>query len=191
MTNETKALISGSLKDLINKILDDKARLKNAINSIAEANDKYNINDKLINNLDNLEFEDNNMQNAIEYLILILSNIETQKTTANKEQRGELITMLDHILDNVKHMEAIINTVNEEAKESEDSDNEKDKEFFKDTLLPNLVPSGKVSNTIMWVIILVLILTTIHIVDNSALVATDNTIAHIDKVIPIVKKERE
>jgi len=185
MTDDINHILINSLEDLIEKVLEDKTRLKHAINSITEDNSKNNINDKLINNLDNLEFEDNNMQNAIEYLTLILSNMETQKITTTKIQDGEMIKILDHILLSVKHVESIIKTFNIETEKTTDADTASSKSFIKDTLLPNIVPSGAVSNSIMWILILILVLSTIHEVDNSALVATDKTVSTVAKNLNI------
>ena len=177
MTSETHIIISSSLRDLIEKILEDKTRLRHIINSMTNNDSKRNINDKLIDNLDDLEFEDNNIQNAIEYLTLILSNMETQKIATMKIQNGEMIKILDHILDNVKHMEDIIKTVNNNNNIISDSSvvpTGDKKNIFKDTVLPSLTPKTGFANGIFWLSVFIILVTGIYELDKRALTAGEH-----------------
>lgn len=104
----------------IDNIKDDKARLNNIINAINSGDLYIDINDRLINKLNGLQFSDPIMGAGIEYLTLILSNLESQKINSTKTVTEELIKILSHNLEMLNYMEMCLRNSVKENQELEE-----------------------------------------------------------------------
>lgn len=156
-----------SIDDIKQIIESDIHRLRTIVDAINTGDVHLDINDRLISNLNNIEFDNRDVDIAIEYLTLILSNIESQKINYNKQVSEELIGVLRHTLAAVKNLENvaidIITHVSVCANHEVDATKAKelgvdipspDKTHKIIELLSNLLPNNKVSNGIFWVVIL-------------------------------------
>ena len=95
----------------------DKKRLLTIIDAINLGIKKENVNDRLITKLTNKEYDIADVNEVVELLSLILTNIETQKQEQNKQIIDELIRILDHNLEIFEKLEHCVIEINKVLKQ--------------------------------------------------------------------------
>jgi hypothetical protein len=154
-----------SIEDVKEIVESDIQRLRTIVDAINTGDVHLDINDKLIFNLNKISFQDRDIEIAVEYLTLILSNIESQKINYNKQVSEELIGVLRHTLSAVKNLEnwAMLvndmNTCNIVDGKKKDPYNEAIQSANTAaggvvSVLKLLLPNNKISNSMFWIIIL-------------------------------------
>jgi len=193
-------IIIDSIKNTINDISYDKKRLNKIIESINKGDVTIDINDRLINNLNNLEIEDDVIETAFEYLTLILSNLESQKINSTKNVTNEMVVILTHVLNGVRNLEhcalQLTNEIEEhkikllEYKENNNvvikeptKDNIK-KESNKSDMLKSFLPNNKISNIVVWLMGFILFLVILFKIDN---IATSKSLESTSKLLHNIK----
>ena len=164
-------IIIDSIKNTINDIAYDKDRLNKIIEAINKGDVAIDINDRLINSLNKLDVDNDVIQTALEYLTLILSNLESQKINNTKNVTSELIIILNHVLNGVRNLEHCALQLTTEiethkkliAKHHGDPDVKKEEtkvETKKNNteIWKSLMPNNKVSNIMLWVMGFILFL---------------------------------
>ena len=140
----------------------DKIRLQHIINSIDSGDIHLDINDKLLGNLSKIELDNDKVEMAIEYISLILSNIESQKINNRKSVNEELIKILAHNLETLRNLELCLNSVKNSKTTHTGNESIVDTPPVKKELLSNIIkkilPSNNVSNTIFWVLLFVIVM---------------------------------
>ena len=176
MVNEE---IIKSISQTSEKIKEDKARLLNIVNAINSGVTDDKVNEKLIDNLAKLEYEDENVSDAMEYVSIILSNMRTQKLNQKKGTIDELLKTLEYnltILRNLEHsvilfnkdIQGYINKMKDNDSKFTHSKKNKDK-GSKKSLIAYLAPKGTIDSILMWLIGLIITVFIIHEIDARAL----------------------
>jgi len=165
------------ITDINNNIKNDKDRLSNIINILNTGKDNTTINDKLIDTLTNIEFEDRTLAMANEYISIIFTNIQTQKITYNKEVTEELVKILNHnlsLLDAIERCVAIFDKNTDKDVPLERRIGVMDTNYKRrvtddkpKNILSMMIPNNKVSNTLFWASITTVMLTIGYIVDHN------------------------
>jgi len=157
--NKNNHVLLKSIDDIIDIIESDITRLRTIVDAINTGDTHIDINDRLISNLNNIEFDNRDVEIAIEYLTLILSNIESQKINYNKQVSEELISVLRHTLSAVRNLEnCAIDMIHHFDKVSpceikKESTNKPLAGKFGE-ILSSLLPNNKISNGIFWIVLL-------------------------------------
>jgi len=186
-------IISGRISDAINAINSDKERLNNIINAINSGNSGDTINDKMINNLTNLDLknDEDTFEMVIEFLAIILSNIESQKIANTKQITEELVKILSHNLDLLKNLELCIENFDNKILSCPISTNTIDKNKPNNSdehwFMKMFMPKSTIANSIMWIIVFLLVFVAIKSYDSEAVNDFGNItekILHTTKVGP-------
>lgn len=178
----TKDIIDETINELLEDIIADKNRITKIIEYLeyGEDKNKENINDKLIENLNNITISDPDIDSALEYLIIILSNIETQNSNTNKNLLKEIHLIHSHLLHNTKKLKVLVGLIiNDDNIESKPKSTNNKYE-----LLKKIMPDNKMANTILWIIILISFVYTLNLVDNNLF---NKTIHDTGKIITNIK----
>lgn len=159
---KSDSVLLKSIDDIKEIIESDITRLRTIVDAINTGDMHIDINDRLISNLNNIDFQDRDVEIAIEYLTLILSNFESQKINYNKQVSEELIGVLRHTLSAVRNLENcavdMIHHLSTEAPCEVQLANENKTTTvttgsgFKEVLV-SLLPNNKVSNSIFWIVV--------------------------------------
>lgn len=140
----------------------DRMRLQHIINSIDSGDIHLDINDKLLGNLSKIELDNDKVEMAVEYISLILSNIESQKINNRKTVNEELIKILAHNLETLRNLELCLNSIKNSKNAHTGNESIIDTPPVKKELLSNIIkkilPSNNVSNTIFWVLLFVIVM---------------------------------
>ena len=161
-------MIYRDIKDNIDKIThnitNDENRLNNIIDALTSGDLLIDINDKLLNNLSKISHIDPNTESAMDYVALIIANLESQKILSSKNVTEELVKILGHNIRTLESIKTLMCVVEEEFKEEP---NKKVKiNTNKET--PDgssLLPNNVFSNTIFYLIIFFILITTSMYID--------------------------
>lgn len=136
------------LKHAIDDLEEDKKRLMAILDRLENTNGTGSINQRLINNLSSMSFEDHNTEFAVELLILVVSNVETQKHMDLKNIHIEVIKIINH---NLRFGELVDdcfeNTITSKTSDSSTFIN----------ILKSFLPNNKLSNIFWWISVVTLI----------------------------------
>jgi len=145
-TEEIKNIID----EKIEKIKLDRTLLTNLLLTIDSKEKNDNINDQLIDHISNMEFNDDRINEVIEYITLVITNLETQKINNTKKNTEELLKILEHILSTFKSMETCLHKLDKP----------------KSNTNGGWKPNGKIASTVLWVIVLIVVLFGLHKIDD-------------------------
>ena len=181
--------ISNYITDAAHRISNDKDRLSTIINSINTGVKKDNMNELLIANLTNIEFDHPKMDSAIEYIIIILTNLEARKAANDKGIVEELVINLRHSLDTLKSIELVFNALRTELDKYDKKISsslhpaDKLKSVNKHTDLTWLKPKGAAANTIFYITIMFMVLFGMYEYDKTSLKAISNTTVKTETIL--------
>jgi len=185
------------LNNISENIKNDKIRLNNIVNILNTGKNNSDINDKLIETLTNMEFDNTSYSIANEYISIIFTNMQTQKLTYNKEVTEELIKILNHNLSLLDSIENCLTTMNvnvdntpvniERRIHNVETEFKRRESDIEDTtlkiIIKSLIPTSKISNSLFWLSFVIAILSIAYIIDKDFYKDTAKTTTTISKAI--------
>jgi len=182
--------ISNYMKETVERINSDKKRLKVIIDSINSGNKKDNMNDMLIANLSGTDSGDAKMDSAIEYITIILTNMESHKLSTDKDVIDELLIILSHNLDTLKSIEMCFNNIKNkiDCTLKDITASEPTHILNKKIDLSWLKAKSGLANTILYLIILFIVLFGMYEYDKTSLKAISKTTTSVQNTLIVPKK---
>lgn len=160
----------------LDKLQFDKERLHKIVEKLENKEEMHVLNRRLVDDLSKINFKDEGVSLAVEFMILIVSNMETQKRIDVKSLIEELAKIIHHNIEFVEEFDTIIQAKEHQVVDLINQLNELKIAKEQETKRPkrrafvaNLLPNNKTSNTILWAGAFVILLVTLYNFDNSLL----------------------
>jgi len=169
-----------NIETISTSIKQDEERLINIINAINSGDVNLDINDKLLDNLNKISFEDKDTESLRDYLGLILSNFESQKLNNSKSIIEEFIKILSHNLRTLDSIQLFVNRIKTESNVEEtitmDTVEKPDKKRID---LTSFQPNTALSNILFYGAILFIIIFSGYEIDRKTTKDTLNSVNNI------------
>lgn len=150
------------IEKLVINLKEDKERLRKILDRLHESKNGDILNDRLIHDLSTLEFEDERLAYVVEFIVLILTNMTTNSRTSFISMLDEFTNMIEHNLEISLHLQDYVNSRFAEEDKKHDYSA---KEVIGYKLIRFILPSTKLGNTVMWVLVLFVVITSMLGID--------------------------